>query len=242
MALEELQSQISLLVSQINNQPEDVHELYEQLHQKLNELRSTGQPLPQDLIDLEKRMLKEFPKPKKIILPHIQPAPAGGRRGNAVDDFLDLQSFGKIHVRLLIAFNAIQKMLALNHLKFIESQLMPRRRRERPIGRMQGSRQYRLEAALGRRFIGNIELQFIHPLLVKGNHALGAMHFDADHIFPPMRRAACHQNSRGAAVKAHHGMGNVFIFHRALFIEPGTGRILWTVSMSAQTCAISPTR
>jgi predicted nucleic acid-binding Zn-ribbon protein len=65
MALEELQSQISLLVSQINNQPEDVHELYELLHQKLNELRSTGQPLPQDLLDLEKRMLKEFPRPKK---------------------------------------------------------------------------------------------------------------------------------------------------------------------------------
>ncbi|MBZ0259770.1 MAG: hypothetical protein K8F90_04120 [Hyphomicrobiales bacterium] len=64
MALEELQSQISLLVSQINNQPEDVHELYELLHQKLNELRGTGQPLPQDLIDLEKRMLKEFPRAK----------------------------------------------------------------------------------------------------------------------------------------------------------------------------------
>ena len=62
MALEELQAQINLLVSQINNQPEDVHELYELLHQKLNELRSTGQPLPKDLIELEKRMLKEFPK------------------------------------------------------------------------------------------------------------------------------------------------------------------------------------
>lgn len=65
MALEELQSQISLLVSQINNQPEDVHELYELLHQKLNELRGTGQPLPRDLLDLEKRMLEEFPRPKK---------------------------------------------------------------------------------------------------------------------------------------------------------------------------------
>ena len=65
MALEELQAQINLLVSQINNQPEDVHEIYELLHQKLNELRSTGQPLPQDLIELEKRMLKEFPRPKK---------------------------------------------------------------------------------------------------------------------------------------------------------------------------------
>jgi len=64
MALEELQAQINLLVSQINNQPEDVHEIYELLHQKLNELRGTGQPLPQDLLDLEKRMLKEFPKAK----------------------------------------------------------------------------------------------------------------------------------------------------------------------------------
>ena len=65
MALEELQAQINLLVSQINNQPEDVHEIYELLHQKLNELRGTGQPLPQDLLDLEMRMLKEFPRPKK---------------------------------------------------------------------------------------------------------------------------------------------------------------------------------
>jgi hypothetical protein len=62
MALEELQAQISLLVSQINNQPEDVQELYEQLHLKLNELRGIGQPLPADLVALEKRMLKDFPK------------------------------------------------------------------------------------------------------------------------------------------------------------------------------------
>jgi len=62
MAFEDLKAQIGLLVSQINNQPEDVHELYEQLHQKLNELRATGQPLPNDLVELERRMLKEFPK------------------------------------------------------------------------------------------------------------------------------------------------------------------------------------
>ena len=62
MALEELKAQISLLVGQINNQPEDVHELYELLHQKLNELRATGQALPKDLAELERRMLREFPK------------------------------------------------------------------------------------------------------------------------------------------------------------------------------------
>ncbi|MBC8036248.1 MAG: hypothetical protein H7X89_03420 [Rhizobiales bacterium] len=62
MAFEDLKAQISLLVGQINNQPEDVHELYELLHQKLNEFRATGQALPEDLVELEQRMLKEFPK------------------------------------------------------------------------------------------------------------------------------------------------------------------------------------
>lgn len=64
MALEELQAQISLLVSQINTQPKDVQELYEQLHLKLNELRGIGQPLPADLVELEKRMLAEIAKKK----------------------------------------------------------------------------------------------------------------------------------------------------------------------------------
>jgi hypothetical protein len=62
MAFEELKAQIGLLVSQINNQPDDVHELYELLHQKLNEMRATGQPLPKDLVELEKRILKQFPR------------------------------------------------------------------------------------------------------------------------------------------------------------------------------------
>ncbi len=62
MSFEDIKAQISLLVSQINNQPEDMHELYELLHQKLNELRATGQPLPRDLLELERRMLADFPK------------------------------------------------------------------------------------------------------------------------------------------------------------------------------------
>ncbi len=62
MALEEIKAQISLLLGQINNQPEDIHELSELLHQKLSELRAEGLPLPQDLVELEQRMLKDFPR------------------------------------------------------------------------------------------------------------------------------------------------------------------------------------
>lgn len=65
MAFERLQAEIGLLLGQINNQPEDLHELYEMLHQKLNELKALGQPLPADLVALEKRLLKEFPKAAK---------------------------------------------------------------------------------------------------------------------------------------------------------------------------------
>ena len=62
MAFEELQAQISLLMSQINNQPEDMHELYELLHQKLNEFKASGMPLPDDLVELEARILADFPQ------------------------------------------------------------------------------------------------------------------------------------------------------------------------------------
>jgi hypothetical protein len=56
MAFEELKAQISMLVNQINNQPEDIHELYEILHLRLMELRNTGQPVPDDLLEVERVM------------------------------------------------------------------------------------------------------------------------------------------------------------------------------------------
>ena len=65
MAFEEVKAQIGMLLGQMNNQPEDIHELYEEIHQKLNELRATGMTLPADLVELEQRLLKEFGKPVK---------------------------------------------------------------------------------------------------------------------------------------------------------------------------------
>jgi hypothetical protein len=45
----------------MNEQPEDLHELYQQIHQELNQLRATGMALPADLVELEQRLLTEFP-------------------------------------------------------------------------------------------------------------------------------------------------------------------------------------
>ncbi len=62
MAFEELKAQIGLLLGEMNEQPEDLHELYLQIHQELNQLRATGMALPADLLALEQRLLKEFPE------------------------------------------------------------------------------------------------------------------------------------------------------------------------------------
>jgi hypothetical protein len=44
----------------MENQPEDRHELYLQIRERLSELRAFGMPLPDDLVRLEKKLEAEF--------------------------------------------------------------------------------------------------------------------------------------------------------------------------------------
>ncbi len=56
MAFEEIKAEIALLFEQMVNQPEDMHELAETIREKLNAMRASGLPLPEDLVELEKRL------------------------------------------------------------------------------------------------------------------------------------------------------------------------------------------
>ena len=56
MAFEQLKIEIAMLFEEMENQPENKWELHERLREKLDELRSLGMPLPQDLVDLEKTL------------------------------------------------------------------------------------------------------------------------------------------------------------------------------------------
>jgi len=56
MALEALKAQIDLLLQEMINQPQDEHEIQEQLREKLQEMRAMGLPLPADLVALEKQL------------------------------------------------------------------------------------------------------------------------------------------------------------------------------------------
>lgn len=60
MAFEELKAQIGALLTNLEDNPEDVHELYEMLRQHLAQMRAMGQPLPDDLVALEARIAKDL--------------------------------------------------------------------------------------------------------------------------------------------------------------------------------------
>ena len=56
MAFDEIVARIQLLLAEMQNQPHDEHELLDQIHAELAQLKSTGQPLPEDLVKLEKQL------------------------------------------------------------------------------------------------------------------------------------------------------------------------------------------
>ena len=60
MAFEDLQAELSLLLNQMETQPEDPHELYLLIREKLNEMRAFGMPLPEDLVRLEQELEAQF--------------------------------------------------------------------------------------------------------------------------------------------------------------------------------------
>jgi hypothetical protein len=65
MAFEDLKAELSLLINQMEDQPEDPHELYLQIREKLNELRAYGMPLPDDLVAFERELERRFEAEKR---------------------------------------------------------------------------------------------------------------------------------------------------------------------------------
>jgi hypothetical protein len=60
MTFDEFTAEIGILLTRMQNEPEDRQEIYLTLKERLNEMRAYGMPLPQDLIDLEQAFEAEF--------------------------------------------------------------------------------------------------------------------------------------------------------------------------------------
>ncbi len=65
MAFDAVKAEIGLLLTRMQNEPEDRHELYLQLMEKLNELKAYGMPVPEDLAALEAALEEEFAEDKR---------------------------------------------------------------------------------------------------------------------------------------------------------------------------------
>ncbi len=70
MAFDDLKAELALLLNQMENQPEDRHELYQLIRDKLNEMRVFGMPLPADLVRLEKELEAEFKSDERAAKKH----------------------------------------------------------------------------------------------------------------------------------------------------------------------------
>ena len=60
MAFEDKEAELGLLFTRIQDEPQDPQEFYQQLRQKLNELKAYGMPLPEDLVQFEKDLEAEL--------------------------------------------------------------------------------------------------------------------------------------------------------------------------------------
>lgn len=58
MALEALKATIYMLLEEATEQPEDLHQLQQQLREKLAEFRALGLPVPQDFVQAERDLAK----------------------------------------------------------------------------------------------------------------------------------------------------------------------------------------
>lgn len=60
MSFERIEVELGFLLTRMQAEPHDRHEIYELIRQKLNELKAYGMPLPEDLVQFEHDLEAEF--------------------------------------------------------------------------------------------------------------------------------------------------------------------------------------
>jgi hypothetical protein len=63
VAFEDKEAEFGLLLTRMQEEPEDRQELYQQLRFRLNELKAYGMPLPDDLVQFEQDLEAELAAP-----------------------------------------------------------------------------------------------------------------------------------------------------------------------------------
>ena len=56
MAFDDLEAELALLINQMDTPPENPHDFYHRIMEKLNEFKALGLPLPGDLVRVEREL------------------------------------------------------------------------------------------------------------------------------------------------------------------------------------------
>lgn len=88
MSFETFKASVYSLLDEIAGQPEDLHVLQERLRETLSQMQAMGQPMPEDLVELEHWLEEELQRPRsqrpaplpervreKLRRPHEPPEP-----------------------------------------------------------------------------------------------------------------------------------------------------------------------
>ena len=75
MAFDDIIAEIARLIRDMENRPENRHELYLALRVKLGEIRAMGMPVPDDLVQFEKELEAEFTAERHGPSTSAQPRP-----------------------------------------------------------------------------------------------------------------------------------------------------------------------
>ena len=59
MDFDDLKTAIMMMASEMENKPEDAHEMHLKLREMLDQIRATGMPLPEDLVELERKLERD---------------------------------------------------------------------------------------------------------------------------------------------------------------------------------------
>ncbi len=70
---QQFEASLSLLMDQMDQPAADAREIFAKLQAHLNQLRATGMPLPEDLVEMERRMGKELADRAPSAHPPAQP-------------------------------------------------------------------------------------------------------------------------------------------------------------------------
>ena len=60
MDFDDIKAELGILMTRMQNEPQDRHELYLMVMEKLNQMRAFGMPVPEDLVKLEAEFAQDM--------------------------------------------------------------------------------------------------------------------------------------------------------------------------------------